>query len=168
MYCTTYVLRFCGSHDVDLELMEMCVRSYRRWLVRLRPSWRQRILPMSCKQFNLTVDMFFVDPHLLLLWEWFFISSFLLMQRIIRFKASESHILNANVFRRSAKTDAGLELFYNNLQLFHTACDQTQEFVVPIWTPLLFFHMEFLSVCLCHHYRYCSWGIACHVSRNIV
>jgi len=30
---------------------------------------------------------------------------------------------------RSAKTDAGLELFYNNLQLFHTACDQTQEFV---------------------------------------
>ena len=124
------------------------VRAYRRWLVRLRPSWRQRILPMSCKQFNWIIDLlFFVDSDLLLLWEWFFISSSSLMQRIIRFKASESHILNANVFRRSAKTDAGLELFYNNLQLFHTACDQTQEFVVPIWTSLLYFHVEFLSVC---------------------
>lgn len=116
------------------------VRSYRRWLVRLRPSWRQRILPMSCKQFQFSCWCFvFVDSDLLLLWEWFFISSFPLMLRRIRVKASESHILNANVFRRSAKTDAGLELFYNNLQLFHTACDQTQEFVVPIWTPLLFF-----------------------------
>ncbi|XP_024386714.1 mediator of RNA polymerase II transcription subunit 32 [Physcomitrium patens] len=30
---------------------------------------------------------------------------------------------------RTAKTDAALEQFYNNLQLFHAACDQTQEFV---------------------------------------
>jgi hypothetical protein len=32
--------------------------------------------------------------------------------------------------RRTAKTDDALERFYNNLQLFHAACDQTQEFVV--------------------------------------
>jgi len=35
----------------------------------------------------------------------------------------------ATDLERTAKTDDALERFYNNLQLFHAACDQTQEFV---------------------------------------
>ncbi|KAG0581287.1 hypothetical protein KC19_4G239800 [Ceratodon purpureus] len=36
---------------------------------------------------------------------------------------------DASDIERTAKTDDALERFYNNLQLFHAACDQTQEFV---------------------------------------